>query len=185
MYKLVFALCSVGMTLLPISASGQDKNNYISGAVGYFVYTGDVKDDTRLDGAFIGEITYGRKLGSNFVLEGAIGYIHDAHEGDELTGYLATLTLLRSFRFDEWELIAGAGVGAFPMEFTGRVGNVSIDDEDTVGGGHLVLGGRFPAGESGFFGIEGKYRIFEDAVFEGQSLEMDGFSAVLNLGYRF
>lgn len=47
------------------------------------------------------------------------------------------------------------------------------------------MGGRFPTGPSAFLGIEGKYRIFEEAVFEGQSLEMDGFSAVVNFGYRF
>lgn len=143
MCKLVFVLCSGGMTLLPNSASGQDKKNYISGAIGYFVYTGDVKDDTRLDGAFIGEIAYSRKLGTNFALEGAAGYIHDAHEGDELTGYLATLTLLRSFRVQQWELLAGAGVSVFPMEFTGRIGNISIDDEDTVGGATLSWAAGF------------------------------------------
>jgi hypothetical protein len=38
---------------------------------------------------------------------------------------------------------------------------------------------------SGFIGLEGKYRFIERAKFEDEKVELDGFTILLKLGFRF
>ncbi|MEE9530417.1 MAG: hypothetical protein V3W52_05455, partial [Syntrophobacteria bacterium] len=91
--KRVVIILAVGLLfVLPSAAWGDEAQNYVTAGVGYYFYTGDIEDDTELDGAFIGELSYGRYFHPNFVLEAGVGYIHDDHQGDELQGYPFTLT---------------------------------------------------------------------------------------------
>ncbi|MGD8704199.1 MAG: hypothetical protein PVI84_01690, partial [Syntrophobacterales bacterium] len=63
--------------------------------------------------------------------------------------------------------------------------NETIHGEDTVFGGHVLLGCHWYLRPSGFIGLEGKYRLLERAKFEDEKVELDGFTILLKLGFRF
>ncbi len=184
--KRVVIILAVGLLfVLPSAAWGDEAQNYVTAGVGYYFYTGDIEDDTELDGAFIGELSYGRYFHPNFVLEAGVGYIHDDHQGDELQGYPFTLTAIGVYPVEKVRLLGGGGVGVYPMNFDGVVNDVKIHGEDTVFGGHVLMGLHWYLRPSGFIGLEGKYLFIEKAKFEDEKFELDGFTMILKLGFRF
>jgi hypothetical protein len=184
--KRVVIILAVGLLfVLPSAAWGDEAQNYVTAGVGYYFYTGDIEDDTELDGAFIGELSYGRYFHPNFVLEAGVGYIHDDHQGDELQGYPFTLTAIGVYPVEKVRLLGGGGIGVYPMNFDGVVNDVKIHGEDTVFGGHVLMGLHWYLRPSGFIGLEGKYLFIEKAKFEDEKFELDGFTMILKLGFRF
>ena len=184
--KRVVIILAVGLLfVLPSAAWGDDAKNYVTAGAGFYFYTGDIGDDTELDEAFVGEFSYGRYFHPNFALEAGVGYIHDDHSGDELQGYPVTLTAIGVYPVEKVRLLGGGGVGVYPMNFDGVVNDVKIHGEDTVLGGHVLMGLHWYLRPSGFIGLEGKYLFIEKAKFEDEKFELDGFTMILKLGFRF
>ena len=183
--RVVIILAVSLLFALPSAAWGDDKQNYVSAGAGLYFYTGDIADETELDEAFIGEISYGRYFHPNFALEAGVGYIHDDHSGDELQGYPFTLTAIGVYPIEKVRLLGGGGVGVYPMNFDATVNDVRIHGEDTVLGGHALMGLHWYLRPSGFIGLEGKYLFIEKAKFEDEKVELDGFTMILKLGFRF
>lgn len=185
MERAVFILGSLLVFTLPLATWGDDKPNYISAGTGFYFYLGDVGEKTNLDEAFIGEIAYGRSFHPNFALEGRIGYIHDGHRSDELQGYPLTLTAIGIYPLENVNLFAGGGVGVYFMNFDGEVNNVNVHGKDTAFGGHLLMGANLNVWSPVFVGIEGKYLFVEQAQFDGQEVDLDGFTVTAKFGFRF
>ena len=184
--KRVVTILAVGLLfVLPSAAWGDEAQNYVSAGAGLYFYTGDIADETKLDEAFIGELSYGRYFHPNFALEAGVGYIHDDHHGDELQGYPFTLTAIGIYPVEKVRLFGGGGIGVYPMNFDGKIDGVKIHGEDTVIGGHVLLGFHWDILSSAFIGMEGKYLFIEKAKFEDEKLELDGFTMILKLGFRF
>lgn len=184
--KRVVIILAVGLLfVLPSAAWGDDAQSYVTAGAGYYFYTGDIADDTKLNGAFIGEVSYGRYFHPNFVLEAGVGYIHDGKQGDDLRGYPFTLTAIGVYPVEKVRLLGGVGVGVYPMSFDGVVNNVKIHDKDTVLGGHALMGLHWYLRPSGFIGLEGKYLFLQRAEFGDEKFELDGFAMIFKLGFRF
>ena len=183
--KIEFILAIILSLMIPSAAWGDDNQNYVSAGAGLYFYTGDIAGETELDEAFIGEIACGRYFHPNFALEAGVGYIHDAHRGDELQGYPVTLTAIGIYPVEKFRLFGGGGVGVYPMNFDGEINEVMIHGEDTVFGGHVLMGFHWDIRSSAFIGLEGKYLIIERAKFSDEKVELDGFSVIAKLGFRF
>ena len=131
------------------------------------------------------EFKFGRLFHPNFALEVGTGYIHDGHAGDELQGYLLTLTAKGVYPLENARLFAGGGVGVYFMAFDGEIEYVDITGgKDTVFGVHFVMGGDLYIHPSVFLGIEGKYLFIEKADFEGKSVELDGVVFTAKIGLQ-
>jgi hypothetical protein len=184
--KRVVIILAVGLLfVLPSAAWGDDAQNYVTAGFGFYHYTGDITRETKLDEAVIVELSYGRYFHPNFVLEAGVGYIHDDHSGDELQGWPFTLSAIGVYPVEKVRLLGGGGMGVYPMNFDGVVNDVTIHGEDTVLGGHVLMGVHWYLRPSGFIGLEGKYLFIERAKFEDEKLELDGFTMILKLGFRF
>jgi hypothetical protein len=184
--KRVVIVLAVGLLfVLPSAALGDDAKNYVTTGFGFYFYSGDISNETELDEAVILELSYGRFFHPNFALEASVGYIHDDHSGDELQGWPFTLTAIGVYPVETVRLLGGLGMGVYPMNFDGEIDNVIIHGEDTVLGGHVLMGLHWYLRPSGFIGLEGKYRLIERAKFEDEKVELDGFTILLKLGFRF
>jgi hypothetical protein len=80
--------------------------------------------------------------------------------------------------------LRGGGLGVYPINFDREVHNVKIHGEDTVRGGHVLMGLHCYLRPSGFIGLEGKYLFTQRAKFEDEKLELDGFATILKFGFR-
>jgi hypothetical protein len=184
--KRVVIILAVGLLfVLPSAAWGDDAQNYVTAGVGLYNYTGDITTETKLDEAFLGELSYGRYLHRNFVLEAGVGYIHDDHQGDELQGYPVTLTVIGVYPVKKVRLLGGGGIGVYPMNFDGEINNVTNHGRHTVLGAHELAGFHWDLRPSGFIGLEGKYLFIERAKFEHEKVELEGFTMMLKFGFRF
>ena len=182
----VVIILAVGLLfVLPSAAWGDDAKNYVTAGFGFYFYTGDISNETELDEAVIVEFSYGRYFHPNFALEAGVGYIHDDHHGDELQGYPFTLTAIGIYPVEKVRLFGGGGIGVYPMNFDGEIDGVKIHGEDTVIGGHVLLGFHWDILSSAFIGMEGKYLFIEKAKFEDEKVELDGFTVIAKLGFRF
>ena len=184
--KRVVIVLAVGLLfVLPSAAWGDDAKNYITTGFGFYFYSGDISNETELDEAVILELAYGRFFHPNFALEASVGYIHDDHSGDELQGWPFNLTAIGVYPVETVRLLGGGGIGVYPMNFDGEIDNKNIHGEDTVFGGHVLMGLHWYLRPSGFIGLEGKYRLLKRAKFEDEKVELDGFTTILKLGFRF
>lgn len=184
--KRIVIILAVGLSfVLSPAAWGDEAENYVTAGFGFYFYTGDITRETELDDAFIAELSYGRYLHPNFVLEAGVGYIHDDNHGAELQGWPFTLTAIGVYPVEKVRLLGGGGIGVYPMNFDGEIDNDIIHGEDTVLGGHVLLGCHWYLRPSGFIGLEGKYRFIERAKFEDEKVELDGFTLILKFGFRF
>ncbi|MEJ2235787.1 MAG: outer membrane beta-barrel protein [Syntrophobacterales bacterium] len=184
--KRAVIILAVGLLfVLPSAAWGDDAQNYVTAGVGLYNYTGDITTETKLDEAFLGELSYGRYFHPNFVLEAGVGYIHDDHQGDELQGYPVTLTAIGVYPVKKVRLLGGGGIGVYPMNFDGEINGVFIHGRDTVLGANVLAGFHWDLRPSGFIGLEGKYLFIERAKFEDEKVELEGFTMMLKFGFRF
>ncbi|GAB4390940.1 MAG: hypothetical protein Kow0025_26390 [Thermodesulfovibrionales bacterium] len=180
--------------LLPLSAFAQDMPNYFSLKAGAYVPSGDL-DDADFSTGFSSSLVYGRYFTPNFAVELGVGYFES--ESDFYTIPLE-VTALALYPVERGEVYVGAGIGAYFATFDGSfdipgVGAVRIDDDDSVFGGHAVLGGRYDISQSMFFGVEGKYLVTDEVDVNGSvggvpvvmSADLNGFTISASLGFRF
>ena len=195
--------------ILPvISLRDLENPNYVTLKGG--IYSPESDDLEDFDTGFNVEIAFGHYFHKNFALELGIAYFETEasfsgfnpilgnwSEKDEITAIPVTLTAKGIYPTEHVELFAGAGIGAYFVNgesdiSTSAFGSFSFDDNDTVFGFHLSLGGNFNITENIFLGIEGKYlwaeAEFEESVF-GVPIELDadleGFIVTGNIGFRF
>ncbi|MGE5753861.1 MAG: outer membrane protein, partial [Deltaproteobacteria bacterium] len=117
----------------------------------------------------------------NFALEFGVGYF-TSEDGADLTSYPFTLNLKAIYPLPGAELYALGGVGAYYV----KAESGPFDENDTVLGFQLGIGGSFDLTPVIFIGAEGKYFWAKpDFGFPVDEVKIDGILATINLGYRF
>ena len=191
--RAILVLAMTLVFLLPISATGQERRDYIIAKGGVYSPTGGL-DDLNFGAGFNGEVAWGHYFSPNFALEIGAGYF----ESDDMrvVPFLATGKAL--YPTGNWELFAEVGVGAYFVKFDGRLNNpvvgvIVFDDDDAVFGLSLGFGVNYNITEEFFLGIEGKYLLTSDAEFGGSATsgpasletELDGYIVTAVFGFRF
>lgn len=179
--KRVIVLLSFAMFLFPVAVQGADKNHFFEIKQGVYFFTGDLADEHPM--GYCGEIVYGYKLRPHVVLEGGVGYLHDgvSKGNDVRAGYLA-FTVKGVYPGKNFEPFAAAGVGIYSTKYKGRLNGVSVDDSDTVLGGHFSAGADYKITSNVFIGIEGKYIFTGKAEYNGVKVNLNGLAALVKLG---
>jgi hypothetical protein len=187
MKRIILILGIVLIFLLPVSASGQDKKNYIAVKTGVYTFLGGL-EEANFSTGFNGEMVYGFYLHPNFALEAGTGYFHDGVNkgyGNNVKGIPITLTAKGIYPFRSAEFFAGGGTGVYFAKFHGQVNDIVADKRDTVFGGHLVIGANYNILPVIFLGIEGKYIVIDKAEFNVFSPHLSGYTITSNFGFRF
>lgn len=179
--------------LLPISATGEEKRDYIIGKLGVYSPTGRL-DDLNFGSGFNGEVAWGHYFSPNFALELGGGYF----ESDDIyvVPFLATGKAL--YPTGNWELFAELGVGVYFAKFRGTLydpalGTIVFDEDDAAFGLSLGLGVNYNITEEFFLGIGGKYLLTSDVEFVGVATsgparletDLDGYIVTGVFGFRF
>lgn len=191
--SVISILSIVFILLLPFSAAGQEKRDYIIAKGGIYSPTGGL-DDLNFGTGFNGEVAWGHYFSPNFALELGGGYF----ESDDTRVVPLTATGKGIYPTGNWELFAEVGVGVYFAKFRGilsdpALGTVNIDEDDTVFGLTLGLGVNYNITEEFFLGIGGKYLLTTDAEFMGSATggpvpletDLDGYIVTAIFGFRF
>ncbi len=125
----------------------------------------------------------------------AIGY---AREKNKLAVVPFTLTVKGFYSFNKMELFGGVGGGIYFADIDGKAkisgyGDISMSDDDTVAGCHMVLGINYNITNRFFAGVEGKSVWTKSASFKDDYLglpmsvesDLNGYSVVGVVGFRF
>jgi opacity protein-like surface antigen len=179
--------------LLPISATGQERRDYIIGKAGVYSPTGGL-DDLNFGSGFNGEVAWGHYFSPNFALELGGGYFES--EDMYVVPFLAIGKAL--YPTGNWEFFAEVGVGAYFAKFRETLndptlGVIVFDDDDTAFGLSLGFGVNYNITEEIFLGIGGKYLLTSDVEFEGLAsrgparleTNLDGYIVTAVFGFRF
>ena len=179
--------------LLPVSAAGEEKRDYIIGKGGVYSPTGGL-DDLNFGEGFNGEVAWGHYFSPNFALELGAGFF----KSDDVRVVPLVATGKAIYPTGNWELFALVGVGAYFANFKGTfsyppVGNIEINDESVVFGLNLGFGVNYNITEEFFLGIEGKYLATTDADFSGTpaggtarlETDLNGVIVTGVFGFRF
>jgi outer membrane protein W len=194
-----------------LGVDGEDRaNNYFAAKAGLYTPTDDLEED-EFDSGFNGEVAFGHYFHPNVAFELGLGYFKtEANlsgrlplagsytEDDEVTVIPLTATVKGAWSAGIAEFYGGGGVGLYTAEVeiyavSQNLPPLSIRDEDTVFGVHLLAGVNFDITEKIFLGIEGKQIWTQQAAFEGVFLKvpvttetnLDGFMVTGNIGFRF
>ncbi|OGW33884.1 MAG: hypothetical protein A2010_16575 [Nitrospirae bacterium GWD2_57_9] len=140
---------------------------------------------------FNGEIAFGHRYGPAFGTEFGIGYLQNRRSPDIGSGRITqeALPVLLSAKLflplGPVEPYAEAGVGAY---FT------RLEAEDDAGGSRMFrevdLGTHLGAGlninftDKMYLGVEGRY-IWVRPEYENVEIRLDGYTATVNLGFRY
>jgi outer membrane protein W len=191
---LAISMLSVALVfLLSFSATGQERRDYIIAKGGIYSPTGGL-DDLNFGTGFNGEVAWGHYFSPNLALEVGAGFFRS----DDVRVVPLTATGKAIYPTGNWELFAGLGVGAYFTKFKGTfsypaLGNISINDNDSVFGLNLGFGVNYNISEEFFLGIEGKYLLTTDAKFEGSATggqvkletDLNGYIVTGVFGFRF
>lgn len=139
---------------------------------------------------FDGEIAFGHNYGPYLGTEFGIGYFKDRRfpaVGTGRTTLDAVPVLLSAKLFlpiGPIEPYAEAGVGAYFSGSTeGGVGGASRARKVAVGP-HVGAGVNINFSDKMYLGVEGRYRRVRPD-FDGQRVRLDGYTATVNLGFRY
>jgi hypothetical protein len=187
------------LLLIPLQATGQEKQNYVSIKAGTYTFTGGLGEANFATG-FDGEIVYGRYLTPNFALELGTGYFHDGVNNHGLPGDIQGIPVMLTakviYPFHRIEVFAGAGYAVYFTKYKGFLvnadlpGHIAENDnppviKTTVFGGHFLAGVNYCFKPDFFFGIEAKYIITDAANFKVFSPTLNGYTITGTFGYRF
>ena len=190
----VISVLSVAViALLPFSAMGQEKRDYVIAKAGVYSPTGGL-DDLNFGTGFNGEVAWGHHFSPNFALELGGGYF----ESDD-TRVVPFMAIGKGiYPTGNWELFAEVGVGVYFAKFRGILsdpafGTVTINEDDTVFGLTLGIGVNYNITEEFFLGIGGKYLVTTDAEFMGSATggpvkletDLNGYIVTAIFGFRF
>jgi opacity protein-like surface antigen len=177
----------------PISATGQERRDYIIAKGGIYSPTGGL-DDLNFDSGFNGEAAWGHYFLPNLALEAGAGFF----ESDDVRVVPFLVTGKAIYPTGDWELFSEVGVGAYFAKFKGTfrdasLGNITVNDDDVVFGLNLGFGVNYNITEEFFLGIEGKYLLTTDAEFGGVATsgpaklepDLSGYMVTAVFGFRF
>lgn len=209
---LVFFLVTLCVTVwMPSVLEAVEKPNYVVVKGGMYSPTDDL-DDAGFETGFNGEIAYGYRFFRSLALEAGIGYFtSDASESgfnpflggfsedDDIDVIPVTFTIKGIIPTDVVQFYGGAGLGIYFASFDGDLvssaGRASVDDNDTVFGGHVMAGLNIDITDTVFIGVESKYMFTNDAEFEIETTipvpvgdvetNLNGVTLTGNLGFRF
>lgn len=203
--SLVFSLSAMVCILLTTAISpsfGADANldSYVTLKLGIYSPQEDPFKD--FDTGLNGEISVGGYVTPNFGFELGVGYFESEGPGTILAPgsvvvpadgefYVIPVTLNVKYLYPMggFEPYAEAGVGVYVAEAELSGGGVSLSDNYTSIGGFLGGGVNFNITKNIFLGLEGRYHWVGRHKFElgqaTQNVEIDGYTATANVGYRF
>ncbi len=191
--RAIFVLIITLVFLFPISATGQERRDYIIAKGGIYSPTGGL-DDLNFDTGFNGEVAWGHYFSPNIALEVGAGYLRS--DDVKVVPLIATGKVI--YPKGDWELFSQVGVGAYFARFKGTLtypalGTITINDDDTVFGLTLGFGVNYDITEEFFLGIEGKYLLTSDAELGGSAAggsvklepDLNGYIVTAVFGFRF
>lgn len=207
---LLFLSALAGLTLQTAWADSTGYRNYGRVGVGVNQFSADM-DDAGYDAGITSNATFGRYLGKNLVFEGTVGYLYTDQDISGRTGVAGSYTrddkigvssLLATLKGEipigPVTLSGGAGIGVYYAALnteieTANLGSFDVDDDDTVFGVHLVVGGCYNITQRLFAAAEGLYRWTGDLKINKTTGtvpvqlrgDLEGFAVTLSAGYRF
>ncbi len=158
-----------------------DLNNFNGGSTTHL--------DTKT--GFDGEIAVGHYFMPIFGIEVGIGYFESkgspaAEPGSTKLKVVPVLVSAKLFLpLGPIEPYGEAGIGHYftDLDVSGNLGSFSGSSKGTYGV-HLGAGLNFNLTDSFFLGAEGRY-IWAKPEYGGQPVRLDGFTATINLGFRY
>lgn len=140
---------------------------------------------------FSGEVAIGHYFFPMFAMELGVGYFESegspaAEPGEVKLKVVPVLLTAKAILPLVWfEPYGEFGIGAYFTDFdvSGNLGSFSGESEVTYGL-HAGIGVNFNITEALFLGIEGRYLWAKPSI-GGQDIKLDGFSTMVNLGFRF
>lgn len=208
---LLFILSALAGPMLNAAWAGAaEYKNYGQVGLGINQFSSDL-DDAGYDAGIASYATYGRYLGKYLAVEGTFGIFHTdqdfsgrtsaagSYSRDDnilVSSFLATLK--GEIPMGPVSLYGGAGIGVYYAALnseieTALLGDFDVDEEDTVLGVHLVVGGRYDITRRLFVGAEGMYRWTGDLDIDKikgtvpvqLKGDLEGFTVTLSAGFRF
>jgi outer membrane protein W len=201
--SLVFSLTAMVFILSTTAIShsfGAERDGFIALKLGIYEPQEEPIED--FDTGINGEISVGGYITPNFALELGVGYFESDGPGAivipgpvvipadaEFFVIPVTLNLKYIYPLESFEpyIEGGGGIYVGDAELSG--GGIELSDRYTNVGGFLGAGVNINITESIFIGVEGRYLWVAEHNFELgetiQSVEMDGYTATANIGYRF
>ena len=208
---LLFILLALGGLILNAAwADSGEYKNYGQVGLGFNQFSADL-DDAGYDVGIAAQATYGRYLTKNLAVEGTFAFFHADQDFSGSTGVAGSYT--RDDKIDVSSFLAtlkgeipvgpvtlygGAGIGVYYATLnseieTASLGDFDVDEEDTVFGVHLVVGGRYDITQRLFVGAEGLYRWTGDLDIDKTTGtvpvqlkdDLEGFAVTLTAGFRF
>lgn len=196
---------------MPAWADSGNFRNYGRVGLGFNQFEGDL-DEADYDAGITIKAAYGRYLAKNLVVEGAVDYFYShqddingstslagAYSRDDDVGVVSLLATLKGeIPIGPVTLYGGAGVGLYYAVLrteidTTYLGDFDVDDDDSVAGLHLVVGGYYNITKRIFAGFEGLYRWTEELDMKKTigtvpvrlKGDLDGYTVTMSAGFRF
>jgi len=208
---LLFSLALAGLTLSTARADSGEYKNYGWVGVGGHQFSADLDDAGYDDVGVAFDASWGRYLGKHLVIEGTVGYLYTDQDFSGSTGVAGSYTREDKFGVSSLlvtlkgeipagpvTLYGGAGAGVYYAKLdteieTSNLGDFDTDDDDTVFGVHVVVGGYHNITQRLFVGVEGLYRWTDDLEINKTTGtvpvqlngDLDGLAVTLSAGYRF
>lgn len=188
--------------VLPIttSSTAAEQDTYVALKAGIYSPQEDPFKD--FDTGINGEIALGTYLTPNYVLELGVGYFESEGSGvivapgnviipadGELSVIPVTLNLKYLYPMGRFDPYAEAGAGVYVADADVSGGGIDLSDRYTNIGAFLGVGFNIDISRTLFLGMEGRYHWVREHEFTlgqvTQNAEIDGFTATVNLGYRY
>ncbi len=201
MFGFFAALVSVIAVQLPSVAFADTPSNYFVLKGGYYspsphynvndFNTPAARSELASKKGFDGEIAFGHKLWPIFGIEFGVGYFESksapAFEPGETKLRVEPVQLSAKLflPLGPLEPYGEFGIGAYfsKLEVSGNLGSFSSSSRVTYGT-HAGVGLNINLSDTLFLGVEGRY-IWAKPKFGGQPVKIDGYTATLNLGFRY
>lgn len=209
---ILFILAALAGPLLNAAAraASDDYKNYAKVDLGFNQFSADL-DDAGYDAGIASHATYGRYLGKYLAVEATMGFFVAQPDFSGSTGVagsykredtLVVSSLLATLKGEipvgSLRLYAGAGVGVYHADLdteveTANLGDFDMNDDDTVFGTHVVVGGSYDITPRIFAGVEGRYRWTGDLDIDKTTGtvpvqikdDLEGFTVTFSAGLRF
>ncbi|MEJ2157440.1 MAG: outer membrane beta-barrel protein [Desulfobacteraceae bacterium] len=208
---LLFALLAFsGLQASAAWAASDDHKNYGRVGLGINQFTGDL-DDAGYNEGLATYVTYGRYLVKYLPVEATFSFFGTDEDFSGSTGVAGAysredtllvssflVTLKGEIPMGPVRLYGGGGFGVYFADLeseieTVNLGDFDVDEQDTVFGAHVVVGGSYDITQRIFAGIEGVYRWTGDLDLDETTGtvpvqindDLDGFTVSLWGGFRF
>jgi opacity protein-like surface antigen len=179
MRRLMVALVAMA-SLVAVPAFAERLDNYTMVKLGAYSPRSHFLRGKDFSKSIDGEVALGRYFNRYLAGEVGVGYFKTTSESDQVTVVPVTVTGKGIYPLGEFELYAGAGIGAYfaKAELSSQSYN------DTALGWHILTGVNFNVMPNLFLGAEIKY-LWAKPSFGSWDSRIDGATVTANLGFRF